>query len=127
MNYSRQREMIIDFLKSSKEHPTAETILEKVREFDPLVARGTVYRNLNLLAETGEIIKIPALDGGDRFDYIHEKHSHAICKKCGKVIDFNSDICPELSAELEEKLGFISSECGITVAGICEECNKNVR
>lgn len=127
MNYSRQREMIIDFLKSSKEHPTAETILEKVREFDPLVARGTVYRNLNLLAETGEIIKIPALDGGDRFDYIYEKHSHAICKKCGKVIDFNSDICSELSAELEEKLGFISSECGITVAGICEECNKNVR
>ncbi|MCI5838550.1 MAG: transcriptional repressor [Christensenellaceae bacterium] len=125
MNYSRQRELILDFLKSSKEHPTAERILEKVREADPLVARGTVYRNLTLLAETGEIIKISTCAGGDRFDYIHEKHSHAICKRCGKVFDFSLPVCGELVLKLEETMEFISSECGVTVTGICEDCKKN--
>lgn len=124
MNYSRQRELIINFLKSSKEHPTAETILEKVRENDPCVARGTVYRNLALLAFNGDIIKISTPEGGYRYDYIHKIHSHAICRICGKVTDFYLPVCAELSKKLEGE-DFYSDESGITVTGICESCKKN--
>jgi len=123
MNYSRQREMILNILSSSKSHPTAEEVLEEVRKQDEHVARGTVYRNLNLLVESGDIIKIATPDGIFRYDYIHSPHSHAVCDGCGKVFDFTfKDI--GLDEFLKEKLGFCAGNSAISVRGICDTCSK---
>ena len=56
LKYSRQREAIKEFLASTKEHPTADTVYMHVREEFPRISLGTVYRNLNLLADMGEIL-----------------------------------------------------------------------
>ena len=75
LKYSRQRESIKRFLMSRYDHPTADTIYLHVREEFPNISLGTVYRNLSLLTELGEIIKITT-DGPDRFDGNVKPHSH---------------------------------------------------
>ena len=58
IKYSRQRESIVNFLASRTDHPTAETIYQNIKKEFPNISLGTVYRNLSLLEEIGEIIKI---------------------------------------------------------------------
>ena len=82
MKYSRQRECIRDFLIHRIDHPTAETIYMNVRETFPKISLGTVYRNLSLLSELGEIQKISTGIGPDRFDGNTAPHYHFICQKC---------------------------------------------
>ena len=93
LKYSRQRESIKDYLNSTTEHPTADTVYLNVRKEFPNISLGTVYRNLNLLAEIGDAIKIPTPNGGDRFDGsknfdgIIENHSmmfYGTCNECVK-------------------------------------------
>jgi Fur family peroxide stress response transcriptional regulator len=89
--YSRQREAIKEFLAQTKEHPTADTVYMNIRSTHPNISLGTVYRNLNLLAEQGEIIKINCQDGSDRFDGNPMPHYHFLCKSCGKVSDIEME------------------------------------
>lgn len=123
MNYSRQREIILDLLKESKAHPTAEDILNGVRQTDEKIARGTVYRNLSLLVESGDIIKITTPEGTCRYDYIHKSHCHAVCEKCGKVFDLYANLDTLLDKELSE-IGFSKGESCVSVTGVCKACKK---
>lgn len=123
MNYSRQREMILNILSESRSHPTAEEILERVRLHDSHVARGTVYRNLGLLVESGEIIKITTPEGTCRYDYIHNPHSHAVCEVCGKVIDF-SFAQSGMDKYLEKEMGFKVGNSAVSVRGVCKSCRE---
>ena len=80
LKYSRQREAIKDYLSSVTTHPTADTVYMHIKEDFPNISLGTVYRNLNLLADIGEAIKITTPDGGDRFDARTNPHYHFYCK-----------------------------------------------
>ena len=86
LKYSRQREAILQFLMTRKDHPTADAVYANIRKEFPNISLGTVYRNLSLLTELGEIIKIPT-EGADRFDARVAPHNHFICKSCGRVMD----------------------------------------
>ena len=66
--HSKQREAIQFYLATHSNHPTAETVYLGIKEEFPNVSLGTVYRNLALLAENGEILKISTGVGPDRFD-----------------------------------------------------------
>ena len=83
---TRQRQLVLDAVRSRCDHPTAEDIYLQVRETDERVSRGTVYRNLNLLTEAGVIttVKTP---GTTRFDWRCDGHGHAVCRCCGAVAD----------------------------------------
>lgn len=89
--YSRQRESIKNFLKSRTDHPTADTVYTCLREQYPNISLGTVYRNLTLLTELGEIIKIQAVDGADHFDANTMRHHHFVCTKCQHIYDLEMD------------------------------------
>lgn len=124
-NYSRQREEIIKVVKDSYNHPTAEDIYMIVKSKDPAVSRSTVYRNLGVLVESNIIIKISMLVGPDRYDYVKEKHNHAICSKCGKVFDFDYDFeYNELKEIISKQTGVEISEKGIALEGICSSCKN---
>ena len=84
IKYSRQRESIVNFLASRTDHPTAETIYQNIKKEFPNISLGTVYRNLSLLEEIGEIIKISTGVGPDHYDYNTAPHYHFICRGCGK-------------------------------------------
>lgn len=124
-NYSRQREEVIKFIKSSYSHPTAEEVYVAVKTKDPAVSRSTVYRNLGLLVESAIINKITMSVGPDRYDYVREPHNHVICSKCGCITDFCYGFeYEEMKKSILEQTGIEISDGGITLEGICNSCKK---
>ncbi len=91
IKYSRQREAIVTFLMGRKDHPTAEVIYQNIREEYPKISLGTVYRNLALLEELGEIQKIPCGDASEHFDGNVIPHPHFVCTECYRVMDLEMD------------------------------------
>jgi len=84
---TRQRSLILKVLRDSHTHLTAAQIYELARVEMPAIAVGTVYRNLNLLAEQGQVLRIRSAEGPDRFDAAPKPHEHLICVRCGKLTD----------------------------------------
>lgn len=91
LKYSRQRELIKNFLTGRRDHPTAEIVYRNVRQQNPNISLGTVYRNLTLLADRGEIQRLRLGDGTDHFDADISPHYHFICRECGCVQDLRMD------------------------------------
>lgn len=118
--FSKQRELVLRTVKANLIHPTALEVYGMTREVDPTISMGTVYRNLNLLAEQGKILRIKVPGGADRYDGIIEPHNHAVCTKCGMVMDYNFNF-DDLNSQLE-KSGFKCEELNITVRGTCKNC-----
>lgn len=120
--YSRQRESIIEYLRSTNEHPTAETVYQHVRVQLPKVSLGTVYRNLSQLASAGEILRFPSIDGVDHFDADTASHYHFICNTCGRIQDVPmaplSDITRLAGAGID---GEITGHA-VTFYGHCSDC-----
>lgn len=90
-NHSKQREAILDFLATRKDHPTADVVYMNVRKQLPNISLGTIYRNLTLLSDNGEILRLRVGDGTDHFDADVSSHYHFICKECGSVLDLEMD------------------------------------
>ncbi len=89
LKHSRQRDSIKEFLMGRKDHPTAAVVYDNVRRSFPNISLGTVYRNLTLLADIGEISRIHVGDGVDHFDADTSPHYHFICSECGCVRDLD--------------------------------------
>lgn len=87
LKYSRQRQLIKDFLMTRKDHPTADAVYMNVRREYPNISLGTVYRNLSLLTNLGEIKRLQVGDGVDHYDADTSQHYHVICTECGSVAD----------------------------------------
>ena len=88
---SKQRDCILSYLMSVRSHPTAHQIYQEVQKEIPNISLGTVYRNLNLLAAEGTIIRVSCGDGMDHFDADVRPHNHFICRSCGCVLDLEMD------------------------------------
>ena len=123
LKYSRQREAIKDYLSSVTTHPTADTVYMHIKEEFPNISLGTVYRNLSLLTELGEIIKIPT-EGADRFDARVTPHNHFICKSCGRVMDIMISVKNPVEEINAQWHGGEVEECRMEFYGICNECKK---
>ena len=90
LKYSRKREAIKEFLMKRKDHPTADMVYLGLLDKFPNLSLGTVYRNLTLLSDTGEINRLRLGDGVDHFDGNTMPHYHFICEKCGRVMDLEA-------------------------------------
>ena len=124
-NYSKQREVIIEALKKTHTHTTAEELYNIVKKKYPNISKSTVYRNVNILLENNAIRKIKMLSGADRYDYVFQEHYHAICEKCGNVFDFMYDFGGEKIKEaIKNQTGIIAKTNSITIYGICDKCKS---
>ena len=103
LKHSRQRDSIKEFLASRKDHPTADVVYAGVRQSFPNISLGTVYRNLTLLADMGEIARLRVGDGVDHFDYNISPHYHFICSECGCVTDLELPFTQELTEAADRK------------------------
>lgn len=121
-NYSRQREAILNVLRSTKSHPTAAWIYEHVREQIPNISLGTVYRNLAALSESGEILSINVGDGQEHYDGDNSAHLHLQCKACGNISDIYLDSDP-LSV-MATNQGFLPETSVYLVYGTCKNCTN---
>lgn len=124
MNYSKQREIILDTLSKNAIHPTAEALLEFLKRDDSNVGMTTLYRNLNQLADAGLIKKIDGLEPSAHFDHNTFEHYHFICEKCKKVYDIPSSVAPDLVKNTTEATGFDITSYDIVFHGICSECKR---
>lgn len=124
MNYSKQREKILEVLTNNAVHPTAEKMLEFLKDEDANIGMTTLYRNLNQLAQAGLIKKIDGLENSAHFDHNTFEHYHFICENCHKVFDIPSDVAPGVEKNARMATGFDINSHDIVFHGICSECKK---
>ena len=122
LKYSRQRESIKKFLMTRTDHPTAETIYENLRKEYPKISLGTVYRNLSLLTDIGEIQTISTGVGPDRFDGNAKPHYHFICKHCGQVMDLKMQGLEHINLLAQHEFPGIIEGHSVFFYGRCESC-----
>lgn len=120
--YSRQRELLLDELRSRKDHPTADDMYVALRQKIPNISLGTVYRNLSMLSESGQVLRIEG-EGPDRFDGDISEHYHFSCTKCGCVLDVEMPVSSDLDRCAEEVLGFKIDRHSVKFFGICASCS----
>lgn len=118
-----QREKIKQCLASVKIHPTAEWIYREVKKEIPQITLATVYRNLNFLAEEGQVLRLE-INKEFHFDGDNSSHQHCVCQKCGKISDlFQEDISNYVLKNIRTK-DFACNRVMITLQGFCKECLK---
>ena len=122
--YSRKREAILDALRSTDSHPSADWIYQTLRPAFPDLSLGTVYRNLSRFKEEGLVVSVGTVNGQERFDARVEPHTHFVCRACGAVLDL-----PEPGADTGLDLGGIERRHGVSIDrhelvlyGACPHC-----
>ena len=122
----RKRDAILDYLKQSKAHPSAETIYTDLKPQISDLAIGTVYRNLTLFRQQGLISSIATVSGVERFDANTEPHVHFICSDCDAVIDLDEMQIPaSLQAAATECCGGRADTCQLSFTGLCRNCYQS--
>lgn len=124
LKYSRQRESIKEFMQSRYDHPTADMVYENIRMIYPNISLGTVYRNLSLLAELGEIRRITTGGGADRFDSNVAPHNHFICKNCHRVLDLDMESIDYIKDVAAKNFDGRIDSFTTYFYGCCEECKR---
>ena len=124
LKHSRQRDSSKKFLATRKDHPTADIVYMGVRRTFPNISLGTVYRNLTLLADMGEIVRVRVGDGVDHFDYDTSPHYHFVCSECGCVRDLELPFAQSLTQAARERFaGEIEGQV-TWFYGRCAECTE---
>lgn len=117
---TRQRELVYSIVAEKPVHMTAEEIYLKAREKMPTLARGTVYRNLGILADAGMIRKLEMPDAPARYDRQYSPHPHLVCEKCGGVEDL---AMPEgLLEPFLKSIGTVITGYDLKLFHVCPAC-----
>lgn len=122
---SKQRTAILAFLKTRKDHPTADFVYQEIRNEIPNISLGTVYRNLSLLADHGEILRLSCNGKSDRFDANTNPHYHFICKNCGCVQDLALSYSQQIEQMASTNFSGTITNHTILFEGYCKECLNN--
>lgn len=124
LKYSRQRESIKQQLMHRKDHPTADMVYTEIRKEFPNISLGTVYRNLALLSELGEIKRLTTGDGPDRFDADTSMHNHFICRKCHAVLDLDMEDISGIREQAERNFDGLIESYSVNFYGVCGGCRR---
>lgn len=116
---TQQRQLLRDLLNVNSSHPTAD----EMYALAPSISRGTVYRNLNLLAESGEISRLPMPSGPDHYESVTEAHHHFLCRQCGRVMDTGIHCRDMMPLKLPALSGCKIETCSLVFSGLCPACN----
>ncbi|MCC8063556.1 MAG: transcriptional repressor, partial [Clostridiales bacterium] len=120
--YSRQRELIYEYLCGTTEHPTAEMIYASLKPQSPHLGLGTVYRNLSLLCEDGRVRRLPF--PVERYDGNLSEHAHFCCQQCGKVSDLflSETAVSETEEAVARHYGHQVHHHELIYYGVCAQC-----
>ena len=121
----RKRNAILTYLQETKEHPSAEMVFQHLKPEIPDLSLGTVYRNLSMFKDKGQIISLGSVGGVERFDGNTTPHVHFICTDCTAVTDLPAIKVPEeLNREVVSQTGGQVAQCQLTFMGQCMKCKK---
>ncbi len=120
-----QRKLILQTVRQMTNHPTADEIYKKVVLSHPHISRATVYRNLTVLSDAGEILRVSHLNAADRFDFTVKPHYHFRCEECDSVFDVEIPYDETLLDRVQNPDGFEFKGCEITFFGVCSSCKNS--
>jgi len=121
---SKQRNRILELLRSTASHPTADWLYEQLKKEFPRLSLGTVYRNLSTLIDQGLVKKIHFGSTFDRFEANIQPHYHLICESCGNILDFEMPIYDDLNQQAKQLTNFDIRHHKLEFFGMCEDCNR---
>lgn len=122
-NFSRKRQAILEAIRSTNVHPTAEWVYQAVKPQYPDLSLGTVYRNIARFKEEGLILSIGVIEGQERFDGEVRPHNHFVCSECGAVLDLTERYLSEdVHQILSQKYGAQVVSHTLVFRGFCKEC-----
>jgi Fur family ferric uptake transcriptional regulator len=120
-----QRQVILEELNSMKSHPTAAELFAVVRQRLPRISLGTVYRNLEVLHESGQVNKLELAGTETRFDATMDPHLHVRCTECGRIDDIMDPTM--MTSQPSELAGYLVRGCRLEYFGVCPGCRKKSR
>lgn len=124
---TKQRKLVLDAVRARCDHPNAEQIYQDVRAIEPKISRGTVYRNLSILIQNGEVlhVKVPKAERfeGHRLD----PHYHLLCTGCGAVADVPLTYYPDFDKEVSARTGYVIERHRTLFEGLCPDCQKKAQ
>jgi len=118
-----QRQLVLNAVKELNSHSTADQIFEYVAKIHPSISKATVYRNLNLLVESNELLNIGIFQGSARYDHNCHGHYHFMCEGCNKVFDVEGNFS-DIIHRVGETDGFNVSSYYLSFSGLCKECQR---
>ncbi|MBM9520134.1 transcriptional repressor [Desulforhopalus vacuolatus] len=119
-----QRQVILEELSKVNSHPAANEVFDMVRTRLPRIGLGTVYRNLEIMADNGIILKIDVGGTQKRFDAIVEPHYHIRCTECGRVDDMDVPVQKEFETMAAASTDYKVQGHRVEFFGICPDCQK---
>lgn len=122
MRSSKQKEAILSVLGSTRTHPTAQWIYEHARNVLPRLSLGTVYRNLKVLCELGEVDELRYGKYPSRYEIHANRHHHVLCVVCGRVDDVTCDDVREHLAAAARRSCYEMVGHHVQVLGVCPAC-----
>lgn len=125
MRLTTQRQIILEELAKVKTHPTASELYDIVRKRLPRIGLGTVYRNLELMAENGMILKLEVGGTQKRFDATTDTHYHIRCSACGKVDDIDTPVMETLVKTAAESTSYQIIGHHVEFSGVCPDCQQS--
>ena len=124
LGLTKQRQAVLRVIRESDRHPTANEVFEEARRLLRGISFATVYNSLRYLKDTGYIAEISFGNGASRFDALTSRHDHAICTKCGKLVDMEIELPPEVVNFAAEFSKFKIESIELTLRGLCPKCSK---
>ena len=124
LRMTKQRKAILEVLRSTDTHPTADWIYEKVRDIIPNISLGTVYRNLGILRDMGEIMELNFGSTYSRYDGNPDNHYHFCCSECGNVYDLKLPVLDTIDEEVKNKTGNKVEHHRLEFYGVCNDCQE---
>jgi len=117
-----QRDAVFQVILESEEHLTASEIFAAARKHLPTISYATVYNSLRFLKAAGLVHEIDFGDSASRYDRETKRHDHAICKGCGKMVDFELPEAAKLMRAAARKSHFKPESVHLTLRGLCADC-----
>lgn len=124
LGLTRQREVVLQVIRDEPEHLTANEVFDKAKQLLPGISFATVYNSLRYLKDAGLIAEISFGSGASRFDSMTTRHDHAICTKCGKLVDMELDLPAELVNSAAALSRFKPESLELTLRGLCPDCTE---
>jgi len=122
LKHTKQRDVIFDAFLDSHSHISAEDLYNKVRDLKSGIGYTTVYRTLKLLVDAGIAQERRFDDGLTRYEIEHSHHDHLVCLKCGKIVEFESDLIEEAQEQIAKDYGFSILRHRHELYGHCPDC-----
>ena len=118
-----QRSLVLETVKSLHSHVTADEVYDTIVTKYPDISRGTVYRNLKLLSDNGEVRKVDIPGVAALYDYLCHDHYHTRCVVCGRVFDVEMEYISDLEKSIIDPHGFTYLGHDIVFKSICPTCD----